>query len=117
MKYNVILYTLGNVIVADNTVVTYWNDEPDLCVGKRSQEFYDAINDRFNVVAWACGRYGQREYSKDLGVLWRKKIENFLEQVRKSRVKVDFAIQMVGHPTMVQPYPYFILTILCLGSM
>lgn len=108
--HNVLIYTFGNVDVSHNTVTFYHNETADPFCAKRSQEFYDAFNKIYNVNSWACGRYGQRNYSKELGVVWRERIEKFIKYNRTHNINIDFSIQMSGHPTMVQPYPYFIVT-------
>ncbi len=109
-KKNIILYTPGNVNVKENTKVSFSNNSADVCLNKRSQEFYDAMNEQYNVVAWCCGKYGQHEYSRELGEAWCIFVQQFLAKVEKNKLPIDFAIQMFGHPVMVQPYPYFIFT-------
>lgn len=107
-KRNIMLYTLGNINLRKNTKIVYFNETPDPNVQKRSQELYDALYDRFNIVAWACGRYGQREYSKEAGKEWSIKMEGFLQTLKNT--VIDCSIQMCGHPTIIQPFPYFILS-------
>lgn len=104
------LYTLGNVCIQPNTIIYTFNESADPYVGKRSQELYDALNRHYNIVSWACGRYGQRTYSVKLGQEWKIKMEEHIQKTRESGITIDFAIQMCGHPTMVQPYPYFIFS-------
>ena len=108
--YDVLIYTFGNVKVSANTLTSNRNETADPFCAKRSQEFYDAFNQRYNVKSWACGRYGQRTYSRELGILWRERMERFIAYNRTHGVNIDFSIQMSGHPTMIQPFPYFIVT-------
>ena len=93
-KKNIILYTPGNVNVKENTKVSFSNNSADVCLNKRSQEFYDAMNEQYNVVAWCCGKYGQHEYSRELGEAWCIFVQQFLAKVEKNKLPIDFEIQI-----------------------
>ena len=106
---NVIVYTLSNVCVSQNTQWTFYNENPDVGAIKRSQEFYDAIYKHVNLKYWACGRYGQHSYSQAAGEEWADRIKLFINELTNSGEKIDYSIQMCGHPNLVHPYPYFIV--------
>ncbi|MCF0136629.1 MAG: glycosyltransferase family 4 protein [Lachnospiraceae bacterium] len=101
------LYTLGNVNVRDNTTFTIRNPEPDPVTNKRSQELYDALSDVFEIKGWACGRYGQHAYSPELGRDYARFISD--ELMKADNLKIDFSVQMAGHPIIHHPYPFFII--------
>lgn len=104
---NVMVYTLGNVVTQPKTRYVYENPEPDAATNRRSQEFYDAFADRLNVVAWACGRYGQRSYSPELGPAFSENLKKRMDA--SLDINIDFSIQMVGHPILHHKEPYFIV--------
>lgn len=107
----VLIYTLGNVAVSENTLATQMYGEGDPVCSKRSQEFYDAFNSIYDVTGWACARWpGQKVYSKELGLEWKNKVRNFLLENARNGINFRFSIQMTGHPMMKQPHPYFIVT-------
>lgn len=107
-RYNAILFTLGNLQVQRNTLISESNIEPDTNAHKRSQEFYDALNGRTNIVAWANSRY-RGGYSKELSNIWADKIRSFINKIDDANISYDFSIQMCGHPNLVQCKPYFIV--------
>lgn len=61
------LYTLGNVTTKEVIKFAFMNKTADPVTKRRSQEIYDALSEKLNIYAWACGRYGQHMYSPELG--------------------------------------------------
>lgn len=107
---NVMLYTFSNVKTAANTKCTFSNPTPDIGSIKRSQEFYDAVNRDGRVRYWACGRYGQREYSAAEGKKYGDKMQGFVDEILAAGDHIDYSIQMSGHPNIAHRYPYYIST-------
>mgnify|MGYP000057511076 CR=1 FL=1 len=106
-KLRGMLFTLGNVTVRDDIKYSFPNPSPDPVVANRSQELYDALSRNLNIIAWACGRYGQHGYSPELGRKYAKRIETILK--KESDLEYEYAIQMAGHPIIHHSKPYFII--------
>lgn len=106
-QLNGMLYTLGNVNTNGSTKTIFPNPDAESITARRSQELYDAITKKLNIQAWACGRYGERQYSPELGKDYAKKL---FEKVKsKTNFNFDYSIQMAGHPIINYPHPSFLI--------
>jgi len=116
-KLNGLLFTLGNIDHnADITKFVFNNPEPDVMTNKRSQETYDALLRELNIRYWSCAREKTRDIYSDQKVFeeilekWRKYAEDdVVGSLSAANEKIDYSIQMSGHPNLICNHPYFIL--------
>ena len=100
------LYTLGNVTTKEVTKFAFMNKTADPVTKRRSQEIYDALSEKLNIYAWACGRYGQHMYSPELGNQYAQELKKRI--LEEYDLSFDYSIQMAGHPVFHHMHPYLL---------
>lgn len=85
------LYTLGNVTTKEVTKFAFMNKTADPVTKRRSQEIYDALSEKLNIYAWACGRYGQHMYSPELGNQYAQELKKRI--LEEYDLSFDYSIQ------------------------